>query len=310
MSALVWAAHVLAMLAFPVLFTGVVTRTKAFVEGRHGPSFLQLAFDVARLLHKEPVTSAVCTPLFRLVPLVVLSTCIVAACVVPLIGAAPLSFPYDFVVFSVLFALQRAALVLGALDTGSPFEGMGAAREALWGALVEPAFILVAATLVAASGEASLAQMLQGAHGDGSVIVVITCAAALLLLLQVEAGRVPVDDPKTHLELTMIHEVMILDHSGPELAALLAASALKLATFGALVAALLNPFDFAEAPALSLVVHSVLLVGTAVGVGAMECFVARMRISFVPRYVLLASLAALTGLLVTTGLVGIGRGFP
>jgi len=302
-------AHLVALVALPVLLTGVVRRTMALIAGRRGPGLTQLYFDLVRLAKKEAVVSAVASPLFRFAPLVVLSTSIVASALVPLAGTAPVSFPYDFIAFAYLLGLQRLFLVAAALDTGSPFEGMGAAREATFGALVEPAFFLVAATLAVTSGKLSFADMVQHAHGEGRLVVVVACVAALFIMLLVEAGRVPVDDPQTHLELTMVHEVMVLDHSGPELAMLEAAEALKLAIFASLVAALASPFDI-ESPTLALGAHAILVVAVAITIGVVESLVARIRLSFVPRYVLAAALAGLTALLVTTGIAGLLRVWP
>ena len=166
------------------------------------------------------VRSTTSTAVFAIAPWIVLGSALAASLVVPLAGPAPLGFRFDFLLLIYLWGLGRLALMLGALDTGSPFEGMGASREATFGALLEPALVLVLIALAAATHGASLAEALTTRPDDPQAAPVwIAAIVALLVVIQVEGARMPVDDPTTHLELTMIHEVMILDHSGPDLAA-------------------------------------------------------------------------------------------
>jgi len=150
-------AVLVVLLVLPVLVVGVINRTKAIWAGRKGLPILQLAFDVFRLLRKRPVYSSVTTPVFRLAPYVVLATSWISGAIVPVLGrAAAMSFPFDFVWFAYVWGLGRVALILGALDTGSSFEGMGASREATFAALLEPALFLVAGALCTATGQLSL----------------------------------------------------------------------------------------------------------------------------------------------------------
>ena len=192
----------LAALAIP----GVVNRTRAALAGRRGIRFLQHLYDVRLLLRKGAVYSPTTSALFRAVPSVYLGTALVAALFIPVGGLSPLlSFEGDMVAFAYLLALGRFALILGAMDTGSSFEGMGASREALYGALVEPALMTAVATLALVSGYTSFADLFTAAPQARFTVVLLLTAYVLVKIVFTESGRVPVDDPRTHLELTMIH---------------------------------------------------------------------------------------------------------
>ena len=309
MTPLATLAHLAALLLLPVPMLGVINRTKALWAGRKGPRLLQGFSDLRRLLRKRPVYSAVTTGLFAAGPLVLLTTTLVSGLLAPLLGGfAPLAFPYDFVVFAYLWGLGRIFLMLSALDTGSSFEGMGASREATYAALLEPALFLAFGTLAAATGTTSFAGLLD--VGFGSPAQAVTSLGTLLTLfivLQVETARVPVDDPATHLELTMVHEVMVLDHSGPDLAAVQYASAMKLTLCAALIAGLLNPVRAAGAPALAVAVNLVLTFGVAVAVGFVESLVARLKLKVIPQYVLVGGVSAAVALLATAWMQGGSR---
>jgi formate hydrogenlyase subunit 4 len=311
MTTLLTLAHLAALLLLPVPMLGVINRTKALWAGRKGPRLLQGFSDLRRLLRKRPVYSAVTTGLFAAGPLVLLATTLVSGLLAPLLGRfAPLSFPYDFVVFAYLWGLGRIFLMISALDTGSSFEGMGASREATYAALLEPALFLALGTLAAATGTTSFAGLLD--VGFGSPAQAVTSLGTLLTLfivLQVETARVPVDDPATHLELTMVHEVMVLDHSGPDLAAIQYASAMKLTLCAALIAGLLNPVKAAGAPALAVAVATnlALTFGVAVAVGFVESLVARLKLKVIPQYVMVGGVSAAVALLATAWMQGGGR---
>jgi formate hydrogenlyase subunit 4 len=297
--------HGLLVLAMPVLLVGVVNRTKARWAGRQGPPLLQLLWDVRRLLGKRPVQSDVTTPLFRAGAWVVLAASLLAALMAPMLGPfAPLQFNHDFIVFAYTLGLARLFLMLSAMDVGSSFEGMGAAREASFTAFVEPALFLLIATASVVTGQTSFAGLL-GQWQPAWTLGWLQLPAVLVLfvLLQAEASRVPVDDPLTHLELTMVHEVMVLDHSGPELAAMQFASALKMSIYAGLIAALLNPFDLVAQPAFAALATLALMVAVAVAVGCVESLLARLRMRLVPGYLMLASALA-AGSLLLAGWLG------
>jgi len=239
-------ANILALLVMPILINGTINRVKARWAGRIGPPIFQLAFDIWRLVRKTPVYSKVTTPVFRLGPAVVLVTAIASACIVPLAGTESLvAFPFDFVWFAYVWSFGRVALMLGALDTGSSFEGMGASREATFATLLEPVLFLVAGALCLHSGVRSFeAALVPHLDGPSAVVMWVAAIGALMIVIQVEAARMPVDDPTTHLELTMVHEVMILDHSGPELATLHLGAAIKMFVAISVAAMLLNLWSY------------------------------------------------------------------
>ena len=296
--------HWAGVLAMPILLLGLVNRTKSWWVGRQGPRLLQSAFDLWRLVGKRPVISTTVSPLFGAGAYVVLICGLLAASMVPLLGQfAPLQFSHDFVVVAYVLGLARIVLMISAMDVGSAFEGMGAAREASFSTYAEPALFLVIGTASAATGMSSFADLIgQLHHTPHYALIVAPLALALLILLQAEAARVPVDDPLTHLELTMIHEVMILDHSGPELAAMQYAAALKMTLYAGLIATLLNPFNPYTDPLAAVLTSLALMLAVAVVVGCIESLGARLPMRWVPAYVLIASIAALGSMLV----IGLG----
>jgi formate hydrogenlyase subunit 4 len=302
MSFLAALCHVAALLLVPTLVVGVINRTKSVWAGRRGQPILQLAYDLRRLLQKRPVYSDVTTLVFRLTPYVVLVTAFVSGLIGPVLGSpGPLSFPFDFVVFAYVWGLGRLALMLGALDTGSSFEGMGASREATFSAVLEPAFILVAGAACMLTGQRSFASLLALRPTDGVLAVVwLASLIALFIVVQVESARMPVDDPTTHLELTMVHEVMVLDHSGPDLAALQAGAAVKLTVGLSLIAALLNPLGGKGSLAMAGAANLVVTLLLAVVLGTIESVIARLRLRTVPQYIVVAIVAAGIALLATT----------
>lgn len=293
--------QLLVLFTLPIAVVGVLNRTKALWSGRRGPPILQLAFDLARLLRKRAVYSEVTTFVFRMTPYVVFATALVSGLVVPILGVqAPLSFRFDFVWFAYVWGLGRLALMLGALDTGSAFEGMGASREAAFSAILEPALFLVAGATTLATHERSLSAVLSLRAIGPDVVVWAGSVIALFVVVQVESARMPVDDPTTHLELTMVHEVMILDHSGPELAALQLGSAIKMTVGLGLVATLLNPMVGRATMPVIVAVNVALCLALAVAIGTVESLIARLRLRTVPQYIVVALVAAGVALLATT----------
>jgi formate hydrogenlyase subunit 4 len=290
-----WVTLVAVLLVAPAL-PGIATRTKSVLSGRRGAPVLQLYADLAKLARKGVVYSRTVTLVFRLAPVVLTSAVVLAAVLLPLDGRAPIfGFTGDLVAFAGLLALGRFALVLAGLDTGSSFEGMGASREVTVAAFAEPALLLSFTVLVLVTGSLSLGGMLGtplALAWPTAAPSLVLAGASLFMLLLAENGRVPIDDPATHLELTMIHEVIILDHSGPDLALILYASAVKFALFGVLVVSILVPrgrFD----PWVAGVILLVGLALIAVVVGVIESVMARLRMDRIPQFLVAA--AALAG---------------
>jgi formate hydrogenlyase subunit 4 len=298
--------HLLLALALAPLLLSVIHRTKAVVAGRAGQPWLQPYHDLGKLLHKGAVYSTTTTWVFRAGPLVGLAATLAALGLLPFGGAAALlRFDGDLLVFVYLLGLARLATVLAALDTGSAFEGMGASREVWVSALAEPALLLALAAVARAvagqAGQAGLStaslsalhQAVEPGLWGRAALVLALVAVALLVVLLAEAARVPVDDPTTHLELTMIHEVMVLDHGGPDFAFILYAQALKFWALAALLVGLVVPAGTGSL----LLDEALALLGVlalSVLVGGVESAMARLRLNRVPQ--LLVGAAALAAL--------------
>ncbi len=293
-----------ALLLAPLL-PGVVARTRCWLTGRRGPPLLQAYADVRKLLAKDAVYSRTTTGVFRAGPLVGLAAVATAAAIVPFGAApAPLAFPGDLVLFCGLLALMRFVTVLAALDTGSAFEGMGASREVQFAALAEPALVLALAVVVRSTGSLSLGGAFAAltpaawAHQGAALVLVL---GTLFVVYLTENARVPVDDPGTHLELTMIHEVMVLDHGGPDLGLIQYAAALKLWVLGALLVGLALPVQ-GLVPWAGPPVALAGMLALAVLVGVVETVMARLKLVAVPQLLVGATaLALLATVLVMRG---------
>ena len=282
---------VLLVLLLPPLLLGVVNKTKAAFGGRNGPPLLQPYYDLRKLLGKGMVLSSATTGVFLAGPVVTLAATLAAALLVPL-GHHPavVAFPGDMILFAYLLALGRFFTAAAALDTGSPFEGMGASREVTFAWLAEPALFLGFVALARMSGSYSLSGMLAdpAAPPIQSMGPMMLVVAGWFIVLLAENCRIPFDDPNTHLELTMIHEVMVLDHSGPALGVIVYGASVKLFLFMALVLGALLPFTPDAWTDWLLFVAGA--IGMAVALGAVESTMARLRLLTVPKLLVSASL--------------------
>jgi formate hydrogenlyase subunit 4 len=288
-------ANLAAVLLLAPFLPAVINKTKALVAGRKGPPLLQGYFDLAKLLRKGLVVSSTTTWVFLAGPVLSVVAPFVAALLLPLGGGpALLSFTGDMILFVSVFALARFFVAAAAMDTGSPFEGMGAAREVTFSALAEPALLFGMLALTRMSGSLSLTSMLDlgaaSAWQKASASIVLILASWFIVLLA-ENARVPFDDPNTHLELTMIHEVMVLDHAGPAFGFILYGSALKLTVFATLLVTLLIP-SRSGSHALAFALFAGGLVGVGVVVGLVESSMARLRLVRVPQLLVTATLLA------------------
>lgn len=287
-------AHLLVLLLFPPLLLGVVNRIKAIAAGRRGPSLWQPYFDLAKLARKEVALSQTTTWIFLAAPAIAVATALLAGLLVPL-GSfpAPISFAGDFVLLTYLFALGRFFTATAALDTGSPFEGMGAAREVGFAWLTEPAMFFAFLALSRLSGSLRITQMLRATEGglwlERTAPLLLT-AAGLFIVLLAECSRLPVDDPNTHLELTMIHEVMVLDHSGPLLGLVEYGAAVKLFVLEAMLLHVLAP-NAAMGGWPGFLFFLLGLAGIAAGIGIVESVMARLRLLHVPTLLIAAVLS-------------------
>jgi formate hydrogenlyase subunit 4 len=293
---------VLALVLAPLLL-GFINRTKAVFAGRTGQPLLQAYYDLAKLLQKGAVYSRTTTWIFRAGPVVVLASTLAALALLPFAGVpAPLHFAGDLLLLAYLLGLARFFTILAALDTGSSFEGMGASREAQFGALAEPALLLGLGALAARTGSLSLSDIF--APSGASTLpwvqaepIMLLVAGALGIVFLAENCRIPVDDPNTHLELTMIHEVMVLDHSGPDFAFMQYASALKHWLLGALVVSAAVPFH-PDHPLAGIALTLAAMFALALVVGVIESVMARLRMVHVPHLLVAATAASVLALVI------------
>ncbi len=291
------AIHLFLVLFLSPLLLGVINKTKAFIGGRVGPPLLQAYFDLMKLFRKGMVFSRTTTWVFRAGPLVGWISIFTASLIVPLgHHKAVLAFQGDMIFMVYLLALARFFMASAALDTGSSFEGMGAAREVSFSSFAEPALFFGFMALVRLSQTYSLSDMVLGENfkvGPEKIASLILITVAWFIVLLAENSRIPFDDPNTHLELTMIHEVMVLDHSGPALGLILHGSSMKLLLMGALVMDVALPWDssgMADWPIFILEMGFL-----AVLIGLIESFMARLRLKFIPNLLVSACLLSAFG---------------
>jgi len=294
------AIHVLAVLGLPLLLRGVINKTKAAFAGRVGPPLLQPFYDVIRLVQKDSVISQTTGWVFRAGPVVSLATALLASLLLPFgRETAPVSFSGDVLLFVYLLALGRFFLAIASLDTGSAFEGMGVTRELTFSALAEPALFFGFLVMASLSRSLNLSEMLGESFGaqwqTGGASLVLVLVSWFIVLLA-ENSRIPFDDPNTHLELTMIHEVIVLDHSGPALAMILYGAAVKLLLFCAMIVQLLSPIDsgYVLVDAAVFVVETLVL---AAIIGVIESTMARLRMPDVPRLLVTACVLSAFGII-------------
>lgn len=275
-------ANLAFILFLPLLFVGLITKTKAVWAGRKGPSILQPYFNLFKLLHKSEIHSPSTGIVFRIAPTLAMVSTFCAALLVPFGSKASLiGFKGDFFVFMSLLALSKAVTVIAAMETAGSFEGMGASREISFTAFLEPAFMLIIGSLAYSVGFDSMGSLFYvhsvNMYNAWSVIIATLTALALFIMMLVEGARVPFDDPATHLELTMIHEVMILDTSGINLAFVHYTAALKMVIYSALISNFLIPGSV-----LSIGIPFIFLAGNvalAITIGLVESIIPRYRIS-------------------------------
>ena len=277
------------------LLPGIINKVKALVAGRRGPPVLQLYYDLAKLWRKGIVLSTAVSPGHVAGPAIAWVAIVIAALLLP-VGpfSAPLAFRGDALLFVYALALARFCTAFAAMDTGSAFEGMGVAREVSYAVIGEAAIITALLALSVQTHSVSLTAMLAPpAAGAGAALL----AAGLFGVLLAENCRVPFDDPNTHLELTMIHEVMVLDHSGPPLAAILHGASVKLLLFSVLLAQSVMSIDaLSPLAATGAIVGTVLIITVAVGL--VESLLARLAFRRAPLLLTTSFLLCLFALLV------------
>lgn len=277
-----------------LFFPGIILRTKSIASGRKGPGIFQPVKELIVLMRKGSVFSTTTGIIFRIAPSISLASVLCASLVVPFANLnSVISFEGDFIYFSYLLALGKFFMIIAALDTGSSFEGMGANREAFFSMLIEPAFFILLATFAMFTGHTSFSDIFSHFFITGNHNVLIYSIIGVYLFIQtamVENSRVPVDDPKTHLELTMIHEVMILDYSGFDKALIHITSYIKFTIYGSLMYNLIVPSGWNLFLQIGLFIAVQVLF--AIIIGLTESFRARNKMNKNPKFILTISAIA------------------
>ena len=289
---------IITLAAAPFLF-GIINRTKAIFAGRKGQPLLQLYYDIWKLVRKGAVYSKSTSWIFRAGPIIGFSIVLTGSMIIPFAGLPTfISFSGDLILLVYLLGLSRFFTVLMAMDTGSSFEGMGASREVTFSALSEPALLIGLAAIAKYTGYISLSQMFSSLNlniwlNAGPAVVLV--GIAILIVFLTENSRIPIDDPNTHLELTMIHEVMILDHTGPDLGMILYSSAIKMWLLGSILIGIIVPIHSGNLFInLSIAILSMIIL--AVLVGIIESSMARLKLLHVPQLLVGASILSILAL--------------
>lgn len=288
-----------------LFFTGIIIRTKSIFSGRKGPGIFQPMKDIWRLFRKGAVYSTTSSFIFQIAPSIYFASVLMAIFMIPL-GGHPgiISFKGDFIFFAYVLALGKFFMIISALDTGSSFSGMGASREALYSLLAEPAFFILMSSFALLTGHTSFHEIFSALHFGSYISYAIGTLAAFVLVIiaLIENSRMPLDDPKTHLELTMVHEVMILDNSGFDLGLILYATNLKFAMYGGLIANFFLTPGYEWYFSIPIFISVQLLF--AFIVGTIESFMARFRMNHNPQYIFMLtsiSLLIFIGVLLVLG---------
>jgi formate hydrogenlyase subunit 4 len=288
------------LLALAPLFTGVIRKLKAWMQSRRGPPVYQPYLDLAKLMRKGSVVSEDASWLTTITPYVCLVSILVAALLVPVFVTETFGFLGDLIVLVYLFAMARFFMALTALDAGSTFGGMGSSREMLVSALIEPAILLSFFTVALLTGTTSLVSVTSVIADSGASLIgpsLLLAFAAFLIAILAENARVPVDNPSTHLELTMIHEAMLLEYSGRELAVMEYSSMLKLVLFMTIAWNAFLPWGVAteltaSAVALGIIVFLVKVLVMALVIAIIESSMAKFRLFRLPNLLTMAFILA------------------
>ena len=286
-------AQMITVLALAPLLTGFVRKLKARLLRRRGPAILQPYRDLRKLLGKEVVLAGNASWLFRITPYVVFATIWVAAALVPTFATGLIfSWSADLIAIIALLASARFFLALAGMEIGTSFGGIGASREVMIASLAEPAMIMIVFTLALVAGSTQLSTIASvfATSGVGLRVSLGLALVALLLVALAENARIPVDNPATHLELTMVHEAMVLEYSGRHLALIELAASLKLLLYVSMIACVFLPWNLApvESGIKTLVIgFAIYLAKLAAGgmlLAVFETSIAKMRVFRVPDF--------------------------
>lgn len=278
---------IFAIFTAPVFILSIMVKVKAFFAGRKGAPFLQPYYDIIKLLKKQMVVSSATSIIFIAGTIITLVSSVLVLLFIPIAdNSSFFSFKGNIIFVVYIMALGRFFMILSAFDTGSSFQGMGAAREATFSMLSEPALFL---SLMALTGKSSLVSF-ESSFSQFSISVwqttgigFLLIAVAFFIIILVENSRIPIDDPNTHLELTMIHEVMILDHSGPLLGIMEISAMLKIFSFISILSHIIFPFDFGS-QLLNFIAYYLGILAIAVVIGVVESTMARVKLRKIPTF--------------------------
>jgi formate hydrogenlyase subunit 4 len=300
--------QVLALMAIAPVVTGVMRTTRSRLEGRVGPSPIQPWRDLRKLLHKERLITEQTSWIFGVAPLLLVASTLVVVAVIPSVATTTLLVDsVDLIGVIYLLLLGTVVLALAALDTGTAFGGMGSSRGMTIAALAEPAALLAIFAVSLRAGSSSLSAIVEGALADPAGLAspeTLLAFGAVAVVTLAEAGRLPVDNPSTHLELTMIHEAMVLEYAGPDLALVEFAASLRLTLFLGLISTLFLPWGIATtdnlaAIAVGVVAWLVKVLALAVGVAAVEVGLAKLRLFRVPELLAAAFILSFLAVIVS-----------
>ncbi|MEW6246900.1 MAG: NADH-quinone oxidoreductase subunit H [Nitrospirota bacterium] len=306
-AAMLVVAQTIVLLGVSPFLVGLIRKVKARLQLRRGASVFQPYADLAKLFRKQPVVSTATSWIFTATPYLVFASTLAAGLLVPVFTSRiPLSFAGNIIALVYLLALGTFFLILAGLDAGSAFGGMGSSREAIVASLTEPAMIMSIFAIALTAGSTNLSTivhktaLLEGIVTDPSPHLM--ALAALFIVAIAETGRVPVDNPATHLELTMIHEAMILEYSGRYLALVEWAAGLKLLVFLTLIVNVFAPWGIATdmepvALTVGLLAYVAKVSGLAVGIGVLESMFAKLRLFRVTEFLGVAFILALLGMI-------------
>ena len=279
--------NLLIILAIPFIYIGVINKTKAVFSGRKGAPIIQPFFDFIKLMRKGEIISTTTTYVFQISSVIFLSTVVFAGLLIPGAGhQSILMFEGNFILFVYILSIGKFFMLINAMDTGSSFEGMGASREAFYSSIPEPAFFIILGALCLFQDTFTFDKLVNVIknRSELGILIVILISAILFIILLIEGKRIPIDDPNTHLELTMIHEVMALDNSGPSLGFIQYGSAMKMVLISMLILDFLIPANLGLPVSVGLLLIGLYIIAIAIGV--IESTIARFRLVRIPDFIL------------------------
>lgn len=290
----------LVILCLAPMFVGLVNKQKAAFTGRIGAPILQPYYDLKRILRKETINSNSSSFISNISPAINFIAVIITAAMMPIGFARPLiSFEGDVILFAYMLGLARFFQILAAMDIGSSFEGMGASREATFAVFAEPIFFFTIGSIAFISNNTSIYDIFHSIklNNISYIVFIIVCSTSVFILAVTECSRMPVDDPNTHLELTMIHEVMILDNSGIDLFLYQYSSYIKLLIYVILETSLFYPFTVKSYP-MGILIFVVVILALSTVLALIETITSRFKMKNIPQYLLFATAIGILNLLI------------